>query len=599
MKKLTLIGIAAVGLVVFFARQEITIWLGVAKVVHFADAKLEAAVRHALEKPKGPITDKDLEGLTSLYLDGLTDLRGIKHCPNLESLELANTPEIDLHPLSNLSKLQSFELDVLSPSQDYGPVRSLTNLRRLDLPNQYWEVGQLADLSFLRRLTKLERLNLHGQEVGDITLLSGLTHVKGLDLSSNQVGDISPLTNLTNLKVLDLSSNQITDITPLSNLTNLRGLWLSDNQISGISPLTGLSKLVILDLGGNQVGDISPLSGLTSLWCLFLGSNRIGDVNPLANLTDLRFLTLEHNRIQSISPLVTLAAKRMDPALVRKREDRDWIEIASKETEGMHGIPVFGTGLKINLRGNPLNDEAYEVHIPALERHTWHEGTGAWWSYDSLRQQTGVQVWFHPKPSGEVITFSDQEVEAAIRKVLEIPEEWRPIYPSDLLGVRDLELGGKNASDISWIQHCINLESLNLQLNRITDIAPLGKLSKLRMLDLSSNRISDISSLRSLTELRVLHLDNNLIEDISAVQSLTKVGMGGSILLRQEGIKVQLGLSNNQISDISPLVRNSGIGKQDQVDLRGNPLSEDSVNKLIPELQKRGVEVLHDKRQRE
>jgi internalin A len=448
-------------------------------------------------------------------------------------------------------------------------------------------------------LTKLERLNLKCQKVRDITLLTGLTRLKGLDLSWNQVTDISPLTNLTNLKVLDLSSNQITDISPVSNLTNLKGLWLSSNQISDVNPLAGLTKLVILALGGNQIGDISPLSVLTNLLCLFLGSNRIGDVSSLANLTDLRGLYLEHNRIQNISPLVTLAAKRMDPALVRRREDKDWVEIAFKETERMANVPDIGTGLIVDLRGNPLNDEAYEVHIPALERHTWHEGKGAPWSKDSLRQQRGVQVRFHPKPSGEVITFSDQEVEAAIRKVLEMPEAWRPIYPSDLVGVRDLKLGGKNASDLSWIQHCINLQSLNLQSNRIADIAPLSKLSKLRMLDLSSNRISDISSLRSLTELRVLHLDDNLIEDISAVQSLTKVGMGGRILLQEEGIKVHLGLSNNQISDISPLVGNSGIGKQDQVDLRGNPLSEDSINKLIPELQKRGVEVLHDKHERE
>ena len=53
-------------------------------------------------------------------------------------------------------------------------------------------------------------------------------------------------------------------------------------------------------------------------------------------------------------------------------------------------------------------------------------------------------------------------------------------------------------------------------------------------------------------------------------------------------------LSYNQISDISPLLENSGLGKEDQLDLYGNNLdllegSEDMGN--IRKLEERGVEV--------
>jgi Leucine-rich repeat (LRR) protein len=206
-----------------------------------------------------------------------------------------------------------------------------------------------------------------------------------------------------------------------------------------------------------------------------------------------------------------------------------------------------------------------------------------------------VKVLFHPKPSGELIVFPGRNLEGAIRKIVGVPEKWRPIYESDLPGVKELDFGRKNITDLSWIQHCTNLQRLNLQSNQIGDIAPLSRLTKLRMLDLSSNQISDVSPLSSLTALRVVYLDNNLIKDISALESLTKIGRGKTILLRREGIEVQLGLSKNRISDISPLVRNSGIGKRDVVDLRGNPLSSHSINKLIPQLQQRGVKVLYDK----
>lgn len=50
---------------------------------------------------------------------------------------------------------------------------------------------------------------------------------------------------------------------------------------------------------------------------------------------------------------------------------------------------------------------------------------------------------------------------------------------------------------------------------------------------------------------------------------------------------------NNQISDISPLVDNSGLGEGDTVDLRNNPLSSQSINLYIPQLQDRGITVYY------
>jgi len=41
-------------------------------------------------------------------------------------------------------------------------------------------------------------------------------------------------------------------------------------------------------------------------------------------------------------------------------------------------------------------------------------------------------------------------------------------------------------------------------------------------------------------------------------------------------------------------VDNEGLSEWDRVDLRGNPLSAESLNTLIPQLQARGVQVLYD-----
>ncbi len=171
-----------------------------------------------------------------------------------------------------------------------------------------------------------------------------------------------------NLRVLFLESSEISDISPLAALSRLQWLSLAWNRISDIAPLARLTDLRSLDLDGNQIEEISVLAEL----------HRIGEVEPL----DLRhrpseriqirrtrpssgfggsdgiraIFDLSGNQIRDISPLVE------NPS-VRIRPDQSIAQHANR----------------VILKGNPLNDEAYEVHIPAL-------------------QERGVEVLFDPKP---------------------------------------------------------------------------------------------------------------------------------------------------------------------------------------------------------
>ena len=54
-----------------------------------------------------------------------------------------------------------------------------------------------------------------------------------------------------------------------------------------------------------------------------------------------------------------------------------------------------------------------------------------------------------------------------------------------------------------------------------------------------------------------------------------------------------LHLANNHITDISPLVNNEGLSNGDYVQLVANPLSPDSINIYIPQLEARGVTVYY------
>jgi hypothetical protein len=135
---------------------------------------------------------------------------------------------------------------------------------------------------------------------------------------------------------------------------------------------------------------------------------------------------------------------------------------------------------------------------------------------------------------GGGVTFADPNLEAAIREAVGIPEE--PIYPSDLEGLTSFSASARNISDLTGLEHCINMTHLDLSYNQIGNIAPLANLVNLLYLELDLNQIGDIGS----------------------------------------------------------LVENEGFGGGDAIYLRGNPLSFASINVHIPELKGRGVTVIYD-----
>ena len=153
-------------------------------------------------------------------------------------------------------------------------------------------------------------------------------------------------TDLEDLNHLYASDRGISELTGIENCINLECLFLDFNQINDISPLSNLTKLWELYLDSNRIIDISPLSGLNKLDFLWLNANQIIDISPLSELINLLTVELKDNRISDISPLARNSG--------------------------------LGEGDKVDLRGNPLNDEAYDVHIPTL-------------------QKRGVEVLFDPK----------------------------------------------------------------------------------------------------------------------------------------------------------------------------------------------------------
>jgi uncharacterized repeat protein (TIGR02543 family) len=138
---------------------------------------------------------------------------------------------------------------------------------------------------------------------------------------------------------------------------------------------------------------------------------------------------------------------------------------------------------------------------------------------------------------GDWVFFPDPALEAALRAAIGKPTG--RIYKSDLAGLVSFSATGRSITNVSGLEHCTNLVSLDLHDNQIIDISALAGLTKLEWLDLSYNRISDISPLAGLTNLKWLYLYNNQLGNISPLANLTNL--------------LYLYLHSNQISNISPL----------------------------------------------
>ena len=88
------------------------------------------------------------------------------------------------------------------------------------------------DLGGIEQLTRLEALDLYGNEIRDLTPLSGLTRLRYLDLGANRVEEVSPLESLKGLRVLLLPGNAVTEVSALAGLDSLQSVDLTGNPLS-------------------------------------------------------------------------------------------------------------------------------------------------------------------------------------------------------------------------------------------------------------------------------------------------------------------------------------------------------------------------------
>jgi len=463
--------------------------------ITFPDSNLEVVIREALDRPKGSISATELEGLTFLYASArnISDLTGLEYCSGLTHLDLASNVITDISPLASLNEITWLSLANNAVS-DISPLKSLTGLTVLHLSG-----NRIADISPLANLTNLNWLHLGVNQVSNISPLANLTRLNWISLETNQVSDLSPLASLDEITHLGLKENQISDLSPISSLDKLTWVSLQKNRVSDISPLASSSNLTWLDLGVNQVSDIETLSLMTGLTYLNLRENEINNLSPIAGCTCIEYLYLQQNDIKDISSLIDLTSLR-----ILNLADNNVREILPLiENSGL------GSGDTLDLMNNPLSITSVSAHLPELEARR----------IDVKYPVQDTAEDAVPPTDLEPVKFADMKLEAHIREVLDKPKG--SITSADLASLTFLMAPGRDISDLTGIEYCLNLECIHLQYNNISDLSPLAGLNNLRDLNIFANKVSNLGPISGLTGLRNLNLAYNNVSNLSPLANLT------------------------------------------------------------------------------
>jgi hypothetical protein len=273
-----------------------------------------------IPRPKPPWPEWLRKGIGPDFLDTVTyvslmgarcddeSLRAACRLPALRELWVENTTatELVVEDIRNLKKLEKFVLNqkdiTARPLRHLGEMTELRDLKLGKIPLRD------EDMTFLRRLTKLERLMLPSRtELTDNWLpnLEGKVNLSSLMLYNvaTTTDGLRQLSSLSNLTALSLHGSRVTGLEPLRPLTKIMGLSLAYTPIdeSALTVLQDRPQLYYLDLHKTNITDAGmvTLSGLSSLRERYLSQTRVTDagLRHLARSNSLRSVVVRETEV--------------------------------------------------------------------------------------------------------------------------------------------------------------------------------------------------------------------------------------------------------------------------------------------------------------
>lgn len=248
--------------------------------IRFEEPLIEEAVRTMLGKPKGILTEEDLQKVTQIFIVG------DKVCASREE--------------------------------------------RITMSDRWFAEGEkrgpISSLKDLEQMPNLEEINIIGEEIQDITPLRNLSAIFELDLGKNNISDLSALEGKERLAFIGFQSNPLTDISVLGSCPMLKSMDLrvAGGGYSG-EVLAEMGDFFFLDiandsdayryLDGKTIENLKlGSSGLYDLECirnttvkqLYIYYSSIRDISALEGRTDIVYLNMAKSLVEDVSVLLTM-----------------------------------------------------------------------------------------------------------------------------------------------------------------------------------------------------------------------------------------------------------------------------------------------------
>jgi Leucine-rich repeat (LRR) protein len=235
------------------------------------------------------VTELDFSIYNNISSKKLIHISFLEYFPNLTSLDLSGQQHIEeeLTTLKSLKKIERLNLNRCL-IQSVKPIRHLKNIRILNLNNNY-----ISSIKPIIKLPHLEELLIaYGSCIQDIELIGKCTTLITLDLSFVFTHDDDEI---------EISYVSLEFLRPLIHLKNIS--LVCGNRINSIQPLTTLISLNELNLTACQsIDDIQLVGHMTSLRILKLGNTYLNLKIPpnenyfdfLTDLTNLKKLEIDH-----------------------------------------------------------------------------------------------------------------------------------------------------------------------------------------------------------------------------------------------------------------------------------------------------------------
>lgn len=348
-----------------------------------------------------------------------------------------------------------------------------------------WNEIDVIDLSN-QQLESVEGLQKYLPNATKIDLSANyLRFVRGvpsgcldLNLSQNSIDGMSSFADFHDLQVLDISSNSLENLTPFTSSIHLTRLDASNNMIRSIEGIKNLSGLTYLNLSQNGLGgeiDFSKID-LPNLQELDMSENKIRSIVGLECLPNLRILNLNENN------LINLTCNGSHPHLKKLLLKFNRIRLLD--------LDLFPLLRILRIDGNALSS------ITDLRKLKYLQEVSA---KCQDRADVAASI-FHGAIDVNSLDLSGNRF---VSKLFQTEPSSITMDPFMNLNKLNLSAVGLTTIPESFGEVYANVRELNLNFNRLTDIAGLGKIRRLKRLNLLSNNIDRMEVvLTSLTNSR-------------------------------------------------------------------------------------------------